>query len=159
MVRRVKKPWKDHWNGLGGHIEPGETPKESVVRETLEETGIDLNQAKKVMYKGIVTWNNEAPDQETEATDAPIPGMYAFIAELPETQPLWEDERPTREGGLAWLSLDSVCNSNNKLIAHNVPYFLSKMMETVSLHRYHCIFKNGQLQEVQTLPLEKEFIF
>lgn len=31
------------WNGVGGHIEPGERPEQAMRREALEETGIDID--------------------------------------------------------------------------------------------------------------------
>jgi len=32
------------WNGIGGGVEPGETPTQAVVREMLEETKVELHQ-------------------------------------------------------------------------------------------------------------------
>lgn len=32
----------DHWLGAGGHMEPGETPLQTAIRETKEELGLDL---------------------------------------------------------------------------------------------------------------------
>ncbi|HAX72599.1 MAG TPA: 8-oxo-dGTP diphosphatase [Firmicutes bacterium] len=43
MVYRNKKENDFHlgkWNGLGGKIEPGETPEQGVIREVYEESGI-----------------------------------------------------------------------------------------------------------------------
>ena len=43
MVHRNKKPNDMHmgkWNGMGGKLEPGESPEECTVREAREETGI-----------------------------------------------------------------------------------------------------------------------
>jgi 8-oxo-dGTP diphosphatase len=43
MVLRNKKPHDIHagkWNGLGGKLEPGETPEACVAREVLEEAGL-----------------------------------------------------------------------------------------------------------------------
>jgi len=42
MVHRNKKENDMHegkWNGLGGKVEPGESPEECVIREVLEESG------------------------------------------------------------------------------------------------------------------------
>ena len=39
------------WNGVGGKIEDNETPYEGIIRETFEETGIELSS---VMYKGLL---------------------------------------------------------------------------------------------------------
>ena len=56
MLHRVKKKNDmnhDKWLGIGGHIEPGETPMDCVLREAREETGLTLTDYK---YRGIVTF-------------------------------------------------------------------------------------------------------
>lgn len=56
MLHRIRKPNDIHegkWNGLGGHIEPGETPEECVIREVYEESGLTL---KNPRLKGILTF-------------------------------------------------------------------------------------------------------
>jgi len=35
-------PFPNHWDLFGGHLEPGETPEEALVREVKEELGIEL---------------------------------------------------------------------------------------------------------------------
>ena len=42
-----------HWNGIGGKLEEGESPRESILREMKEETGLkNLN----VQFKGVEAW-------------------------------------------------------------------------------------------------------
>ena len=45
MLYRDRPPFARHWNGLGGKIEPGETPLACVEREVLEESGLNLRDA------------------------------------------------------------------------------------------------------------------
>lgn len=49
MLHRIKKKGdihKNKWNGLGGKLEPGESPEECAVREIHEESGLKLNSLK-----------------------------------------------------------------------------------------------------------------
>ncbi len=56
MMHRVKKQKdinKDKWVGVGGKISDGESPRESIIREIKEETGVvPLN----LEYRGIITF-------------------------------------------------------------------------------------------------------
>ncbi|NHN42239.1 8-oxo-dGTP diphosphatase [Halorubellus sp. JP-L1] len=42
MIRKRRGLGADLYNGPGGKVEPGETPAEAAVRETREETGVDV---------------------------------------------------------------------------------------------------------------------
>jgi 8-oxo-dGTP diphosphatase len=51
LVRRAKPPRAGAWTLPGGHVEPGETLEAAVVREVLEETGVE---ARVVCTLGVV---------------------------------------------------------------------------------------------------------
>ena len=56
MIHRIKKQDDMHagkWNGLGGKLEPGETPEECAVREIREESGLLVSN---LLLKGILTF-------------------------------------------------------------------------------------------------------
>jgi 8-oxo-dGTP diphosphatase len=56
MLHRVKKENdanKDKWIGVGGKLEPGESPEECVCREVWEETGLTLTH---YAYRGFITF-------------------------------------------------------------------------------------------------------
>lgn len=56
MLHRVKKQADVHegkWNGLGGHVEQGETPEECIIREFREESGLTL---KSPRLRGVLTF-------------------------------------------------------------------------------------------------------
>ena len=55
-------PWPDHWDFVGGLREPGETPRETLIRETREEVGLDVSGAEWLWEWGYPSVNRpEAP--------------------------------------------------------------------------------------------------
>jgi 8-oxo-dGTP diphosphatase len=42
LIQRKYEPFEDQWALPGGHVDPGETPKEAAVREAYEEAGLDV---------------------------------------------------------------------------------------------------------------------
>ncbi len=64
MLHRVKKKEDINvgkWIGLGGHILPGESPDDCVVREVLEESGLRLTSYR---IRGIITFCQEGREAE-----------------------------------------------------------------------------------------------
>ena len=74
------------WIGIGGKIEPGETPEECMLREIYEETGIHLPSSK---FHGIIHFRSDKEDEE----------MYLYSASLNDFPLLKE----CSEGELAWI--------------------------------------------------------
>ena len=42
LAKRALPPFKGYWDSVGGFIEEGESPQETAIRETKEETGLDI---------------------------------------------------------------------------------------------------------------------
>lgn len=142
MLYRNNPPNAGLWNGLGGKLEPGETPLENIHREVAEEAGLDLNQAEAVRFAGLVSW------PVSTGTNARM-GMYAFLARLTPDYALWPD-RITEEGVLSWKTLDWVCDQNNLLVVNNIPHFLPVMLAEQQALEYCCSADNGRVQMVIT---------
>ncbi len=154
LLRRYKEPWKGKWNGVGGKINSGENPRETVYREVAEETGIDLMQAKDVRFTGIVTWDAIA---ESNVVDTMMYGMYVYIAELSSRQIIWNEPRNMKEGILAWKSLKWSVDKDNKRIADNVPHFLQGMLDSV-VAQYHCNFEETFFKSITQKNLPSEYL-
>lgn len=113
LLNRNKKPNMGMWNGVGGKIEDNETPYEGIIRETLEETGIDLPS---VSYKGNVVFKSKDEHRGSE-------GMYVFLAHLPDGVHM-DTPLSTAEGLLEWEELDWILDCDNRGVVSNLPKYL-----------------------------------
>ena len=94
MLHRVKKqndPNHDKWIGVGGGIEPGETPEDCLLREVREETGLRLTAYRS---RGVIDFINDACEDER---------MHLFTAGGFEGKLI-----PCDEGVLEWVEIDRV---------------------------------------------------
>ena len=94
MLYRNKKqqdPNAGKWIGVGGHIEPGETPEECIRREVTEETGLTLTELTK---RGEILFRSPLWPEEK---------MYLFTSGS-FTGSLTE----CKEGELSWIPVREV---------------------------------------------------
>lgn len=95
MIHRIKKQNDMHagkWNGLGGKLEPGETPEECALREIWEESGIKV---KNLHWKGFLTFPQFANQED----------WYAFVFIADADQEMIID---SNEGELRWIPNDKI---------------------------------------------------
>lgn len=131
LIQRKKPPYVGKWNGLGGKIESGELPEMAAKREIVEETGLNVFDAK-VMYTGIVTWDSFTDDNKK--------GMYAYLFLFPKG--IEPPKKEIHEGILGWKSMEWIVNEENKEVAENIRYFLPEMMTNSEPMLYHCEYLN-----------------
>lgn len=59
LIKRGQAPLKDHWSLPGGAQKVGETAKQAVVRETLEETGLKVIPIRLLTVVDIIERDNQ----------------------------------------------------------------------------------------------------
>ncbi len=121
MLLRNKKP-KDvnegKWIGVGGRVEPGESPEECVCREVLEETGLTITEYR---MRGILTFSSEGWEDE-----------YIFVFTSGKFS---GDLKECDEGELKWIDKGEIMNLNLwegdriflKSILDDSPFFSMKL--------------------------------
>ena len=137
LVNREKNPWKGSWNGVGGKLNINENISDCMLREILEETGIEVLQSQ-MIDKGYLTWNS---------FDAMGQGLHIFLITLPDDfqfiTPL-----ATKEGILDWKKIEWINDFENYGVADNIPYFLPTVLNELDRYHYHCTFTNKVLISV-----------
>jgi 8-oxo-dGTP diphosphatase len=99
MIHRIKKANDMHagkWNGLGGKLEPGESPEECAIREIFEESGLRVT---KLTMKGVITF---PAFSQAEDWYAFVFIADDFIGELIDSP----------EGVLEWINDDQLLSLN-----------------------------------------------
>lgn len=134
MIHRTKKKNDcnhDKWIGIGGKFEEGESPKDCVLREVREETGLIL---KKAEYRGLVTFVSKDGDD-----------FYYELMHL-----FWSDsfegtcDFVCPEGDLEWVP---------KAKMNDLPHwegdeiFLDLLDKKVPFFSLKLIYENGKLME------------
>jgi len=95
MLHRIKKKNDIHeglWVGLGGKFEAGESPEDCVVREVLEESGLQIQNPK---LRGILTFPSGFDEDD----------WYVFLFTATE---FTGELKPCEEGELSWVKKDEL---------------------------------------------------
>ena len=139
MLYRRFPPNQGLWNGVGGHIEPGETPRQAVIREVAEETGY---QVENPQFAGLLTWDGfEIP-----------PGAIAiFTAQVPHKLFV-----TNHEGELGWKSRQWACT--DPAVVDNIHVFLPKILAGERPMHYHFSYREGMRVSDQISELPEDFV-
>lgn len=136
MLYRNKKENDYHegkWNGLGGKLEPGETPEECALREVFEESGLKVSDS---IMKGIITfplfdgkddwyvWCFTFKNFEGELIDSPEGHLEWIDNDKLNELNLWEGDKEF----MPWLFQDKYFSAkfiyeNGNYISHEVKFY------------------------------------
>ena len=121
-----KKLWAGKYNGLGGHIEPGETPHQAAVREVSEEAGLTVET---LTLRAVV-----------HVMLAPAPGVLFFVF-AGTVSP--GELRPSIEGEPVWVARSEI---NTLPLVEDLPELLPRVLEPGPLIYGHYTFSEGELR-------------
>jgi 8-oxo-dGTP diphosphatase len=86
-----KRLWADQYNGLGGHVERGETPLTAARREVREEAGLEV---KELDLRAII---------HVTLPEPPGVMLFVFLGEAPQGEP-----RASEEGAPIWVKQNAL---------------------------------------------------
>lgn len=138
MLHRKFPPNQGLWNGVGGHIEPGETPRQAIIREVAEETGYMITEPQ---FAGLLTW---------EGFEIPPGGIAIFTAEVPHREFI-----TNHEGELAWVTREWACTAPE--VVDNIHVFLPKVLAGETSLHFHFSYRNGVRVRDLIEPLNEDF--
>jgi 8-oxo-dGTP diphosphatase len=121
MLKRMKAPYQDLYNGVGGKMEERETPKQAMIREIEEETGLTPEFFTKTIHLVSLSF---------PTTNILLEVFYSVLNVDKDTVSI---EKETREGTLEWLSIDlnDLLNASNPQMAGegNIAYFVQLALQ------------------------------
>lgn len=119
LLNRQKAPWMGRWNGIGGKLEPTESPHECIVREAEEETGLIITQWQD---RGVLRWFRDDND---------LGGVHLFTAEVrkDELEAYKTPKCYCHEGILDWKKLDWILHDENTGVVDNVKVIFNHLFE------------------------------
>lgn len=136
MLHRSNPPNRGLWNGVGGHLNPAESPRAACLREVQEETGFVLPD---VHFAGLLTW--------ADFPGHPDGGLYIFTAPAPPGEP-----KPCEEGQLAWKTHRWVCSAPD--VVENIHHFAPLVLDGAPPQVYHFDYgPQGQILQHELRPL------
>lgn len=114
LLQRVpagRGAWAGLWNGIGGHVERGESSAQAARREFLEETGLDLVSLRL------------AGDVIVDLGDGPGIGFTVFAAEVGRGEPISGEE-----GELRWFSPEEAADDR---VVEDLPTLLPRALASL----------------------------
>lgn len=135
LIQRKKDPYIGFWGLPGGKIELGEHIEDTAIRESKEETGLDVNF---VAIRGIIS---EIINKED--------GKDHFINFICEVKPKKRMFKESTEGNLKWVNFDKL--QEEKLIPSEwsiIKEFLINKKK-INVHRIH-VKKDGEKYELES---------
>lgn len=93
LLKRNKSPYIGYYVPVGGKLEPHENPQEAVIRETFEETGLQIENPK---FCGIITETSPVKYNWI---------CYIYIVQIDDIEPPFCDE-----GTLEWIDYEDLLN-------------------------------------------------
>jgi len=112
LIKRTKEPWRGLWGFPGGHVDVGESPRQAIIREIKEETGLKVK-----------------VEQMLDIFFYPVLGHYhlshLFKCRIVGTAKLNQSEKWRHEGTLKW------CKPSQKNLNPVVEHALEKYLKDV----------------------------
>ena len=135
MLNRNKKPNQGLWNGVGGKLEPGESPIECVLREIAEETDLQLL-SNQIECRGQVTWYWLPAEGGSPIFQG---GMYLYAGDIPDGVSCVTPRR-TVEGILEFKDTAWLLSEDNHGVVSNIREFLPRLFDSSPIAEYRCYY-------------------